>query len=322
MGKAGRIVCIFTPYLLTIASLICLILVGVGCTNKNSSTLNNLYFFRADLQNLTTTASDVSSTLSSALGASDTSSNLSSLLNEAEKELNLKDFYDIGLFGYCDGDVTNDEFKTTNCSKAKAGFWFNPVQVWNLNGTGIEDILPDSLQKELNTYKAVTKWMFIAYIIAFAATVVELVVGLTAICSRLGSCITSLVSTVSLLFTIAASVTATAMYVVLTNAFNKELKSYGITGSMGRNMYVTTWLAVAFSLAASLFWMLSSCCCSGSSPRGNRRNRGVVGAEKAPYTYEPVGSTYAHGANQEYPANVPAPAHNMRTTAYEPYRHV
>ena len=46
MGKAGRIACIFTPYVLTVASLICLILVGLGCTNKNSSSLNNLYFFR------------------------------------------------------------------------------------------------------------------------------------------------------------------------------------------------------------------------------------------------------------------------------------
>ncbi|GAD94991.1 integral membrane protein [Paecilomyces variotii No. 5] len=321
MGKAGRIVCIFTPYVLTIASLVCLILVGLGCTNKSSSTLNDLYFFRADLQNLTTASSDSNSALSSALSAanldSDTTDKLNSLLDEAEKAMDLKDFYDIGLFGYCDGDVTNDNFKTTNCSKAKAGFWFNPVQVWNLNGTGVDDILPDSLQKDLDTYKQVTKWMFIAYIIAFAATVAELVIGLTAICSRWGSFVTSLVSAVSLIFTVAASVTATVMYVVLKNAFNKALKDYGITGSMGKNMYVTTWLAVAFSLGASLFWLLSSCCCSGKSPHANRRNR-AVSAEKAPYTYEPVGSTYAHGAQQ--PSNVPVD--NMRTTAYEPYRHV
>jgi len=46
MGKAGRIACIFTPYALTIASAICLILVGLGCTNKNSTTLTDLHFFR------------------------------------------------------------------------------------------------------------------------------------------------------------------------------------------------------------------------------------------------------------------------------------
>lgn len=49
MGKGGRIVCIFTPYVLTIASLICIIMVGLGCTKSSSSTLNDLYFFRVCL---------------------------------------------------------------------------------------------------------------------------------------------------------------------------------------------------------------------------------------------------------------------------------
>lgn len=46
MGKAGRIACIFTPYVLTLGSLICIVLVGLGSTNAHSSTLNKLYFFR------------------------------------------------------------------------------------------------------------------------------------------------------------------------------------------------------------------------------------------------------------------------------------
>lgn len=46
MGKAGRIACIFTPYVLSVGALICILLVGLGSTNAHSSTLNNLYFFR------------------------------------------------------------------------------------------------------------------------------------------------------------------------------------------------------------------------------------------------------------------------------------
>lgn len=46
MGKGGRVFCIFTPYVLTIASLVCIIMVGLGCTNSDSNTLNDLYFFR------------------------------------------------------------------------------------------------------------------------------------------------------------------------------------------------------------------------------------------------------------------------------------
>lgn len=50
MGKAGRIACIFTPYVLTIASLICIIMVGLGCTKSSDSNLTNLYFLRVSLQ--------------------------------------------------------------------------------------------------------------------------------------------------------------------------------------------------------------------------------------------------------------------------------
>jgi hypothetical protein len=173
-------------------------MVGLGCTKSSSSTLNNLYFFRADLQNLTTSSS-VTSAVSSALesaGVDVSSSDLANALDEAQKQLKIKDFYDIGLWGYCDGDVTSGNYKTQNCSKPKAEFYFNPITIWQLNDTGVEDVLPDDLSKALNVYKNVSKWMFIAYIVAFVATIVELVVGLFAICSRWGSCVTSLVSAV------------------------------------------------------------------------------------------------------------------------------
>lgn len=49
MGKAGRVACIFTPYVLTIASLICLIFVGIGCTMARDPTRDNLFFIRVRL---------------------------------------------------------------------------------------------------------------------------------------------------------------------------------------------------------------------------------------------------------------------------------
>jgi len=52
MGKAGRIACIFTPYILTIASLICIIIVGLGCTKASDSNLSDLYFVRVSKQSL------------------------------------------------------------------------------------------------------------------------------------------------------------------------------------------------------------------------------------------------------------------------------
>lgn len=51
MGKAGRVACIFTPYVLTIASLICLIFVGLGCTRTNSP-LNEIFFIKVSSEYL------------------------------------------------------------------------------------------------------------------------------------------------------------------------------------------------------------------------------------------------------------------------------
>jgi len=123
----------------------------------------------------------------------------------------------------------------------------------------------------------------------------ELLVGISAVFSRLGSCITSLISGVSTLFTIAASVTATALFAVLTGLFNTTLKGYEVHATLGTRMLAVTWIAVVFSLASGLFWALSSCCCSGDSAGGRRRGRKVV-AEKAPYTYERVNAPYLSGA--------------------------
>ncbi|KAL4973899.1 SUR7/PalI family-domain-containing protein [Aspergillus desertorum] len=326
MGKGGRIICIFTPYVLTVAALICLIVVGLGSTDNGTDSLRDLYFFRADLRDLNSSTpiqNSVSSVLDD-LNITVSDGDLSSALEEVQQYFNIPDFYNIGLFGYCQGNVTSsDNYRVSNCSSPDAQFWFDPVDVWNLKTLGLQNAIPDDLQHALNVYKNVSKWMCIAYIIAFAATGLEILLGITAIFSRWGSCVTTLVAIAAFLFTAAASATSTAMFVVISGVFNDEIKPYGIDGHMGRNIYAATWLATAFSLAAALFWAISSCCCSGRSPYNHRhgRNRGGITAEKAPYTYEPVGDAYPspqppfHASAPHYPAQ-------QRPTAYEPFRHV
>ncbi|KIA75748.1 hypothetical protein HK57_00483 [Aspergillus ustus] len=326
MGKAGRFVCIFTPYVLTIAALICLIVVGLGSTDNGTNSLRDLYFFRADLTNLNG-SSAIQSTVGSVLDDLNISvddGDISSALEEVQKYFNIPDFYNIGLLGYCEGNVTDSNYRVSNCSSPKAEFWFDPVSVWNLDTLGLENALPDKVDDALNVYRNVSKWMFVAYVIAFAATALELLLGVTAIFSRWGSCVTTLIALAAFLFTAAASATSTAMFAVVAGVFNDQIKPYGITGHMGKNIYVATWLATAFSLAAALFWAISSCCCSGRSPYNHRhgRNRGGITAEKAPYTYEPVGSGYPSPNQQYQTATAPHPHAPQRTTSYEPFRHV
>lgn len=46
MGKLGRIVCIATPMVLTVASFICIVVVFLAGSNRNDPTLRGLYFFK------------------------------------------------------------------------------------------------------------------------------------------------------------------------------------------------------------------------------------------------------------------------------------
>lgn len=182
--------------------------------------------------------------------------------------------------------------------------------------------------------------MFAAYTIAFWATVISIVTGILAIFSRWGSLITSGVSAVSLtlfpglapkqrsnfarvqvatLFTLAASITSSALYGTLVGTFKSVFKDYNIKASMGNRMMAITWLAVAFSLGASLFWVLSTCCCSGKSDRRSRKPT----VEKTPYTYERVESPYGGPPALNSHGNVPLRdmQGNKAGTAYEPFRH-
>ena len=65
------------------------------------------------------------------------------------------------------------------------------MEVWGLNGTGVENLFPKDLKDGLNTYKNVSKYMFIVYVIALVAAVVELLVGVSAMFSRWGSFVTT-----------------------------------------------------------------------------------------------------------------------------------
>lgn len=319
MVSAGRIVCIFTPFALCVASLVCIILVFLG--GARSTTLGNLYFLKADLTQFT-----LNNTGFDPVPGTDIDNDaLNQALNQAKEAANVKDFYTIYLWNYCSWDGSE---KYDFCSPREAYFAFDPVEAWSLQNTGVQNVFPKQLQDGLRVYKAVSRWMFIAYLVALIATAIELLVGISAIFSRWGSFFTTGVSSISAFFILAASVTATAMFSTLLGVFNKAFEAYGIKATLGAEMMRITWLAVAFSLGASFFWLLSVCCCSGRSPYGGKKDSKRVKVEKTPYTYERVGSPFlgpqggasAYGGAQ----GQQIPMYNLGPSgkggAYEPFR--
>lgn len=218
MGKAGRIACIITPMALTLASLICFLCVMVGQLGNNNkapstSLGQDLYFFKAsspphyiynkltgpqaDTSNFTT---DPQTILDKAKDEGDKfniNNDLLDALTGAASSKELKDFYQVGLWSYCEGEKKDGVEKITYCSSSKTQFWFNPVEVWGLQNTSVQNVLGDDLQKGLNTYKKIAGWMNWAFIIATILTAAEFIVGFFAIFSRWGSLVTTILSTVS-----------------------------------------------------------------------------------------------------------------------------
>jgi hypothetical protein len=260
--------------------------------------------------------------------------------------MKLKDFYTVALWNYCSGtkDSKTHALIFDYCGKPQASYWFNPLQVWGLNetgGAGLAGEFPKQVKTAMKTYQTVAKWMFVAYVAAFVTTVVEFIVGIFAVLSRWGSFVTTVISCVSLshpsivianlqskdlthsqassILILLASITSTALYAALAGSFNSALKSFGIRGSLGRPMLSATWLAVAFSWGAGLFWLFSTCCCSGKS------NTKRVKVEKAPYTYERVASPYmGQSGNHEGVKLQDMGQHREGKKggeAYEPFRH-
>ncbi|TID13361.1 putative integral membrane protein [Venturia nashicola] len=324
MGKIGRIACIATPMAMTIVSLLLLIVVFMGGMNKNDENLSSLYYFKADtthFKNNITSTGGFSTVLEKV--NPDLRKTLTALVS-SQRDSKLDDVYQIYLWNYCSGsNNSTGGVKLTKCSGRKANFWFNPVEVWNLNGTGAASVFPKEVQNGLNVYQKVSKWMFVAYVVALIATIANVIIGIFAVCSRWGSCATSIVASVACLFTFLAALSSTILFSTLTGAFNSVLGGYGIKLSVGTKVMSLDWLAFVFSLGASLFWTISSCCCSGSSSHSkNNKTRSGEKGGSAPFAsrgYAPLNEGQGHemgkvgkGGSSPYAG---------RETAYEPFRH-
>ncbi|KAK4980945.1 hypothetical protein LTR66_010279 [Elasticomyces elasticus] len=293
MGKLGRFACIFTPMALTITSLVLTILLLLGGSMQSSGTLNSLHFFSADFSNFSVPGSD--------------SSALAVALTAARKNGSIADFYHIHLFNYCSGKTVAGangaaaEEKVDYCSPRSKDFWFDPVAVWDLSGTAkiagatsniavvnaaegnatamTNRLLGDAAAKGLDAYRRVAGWMCAAYIASLCLGLATVLLGIFAIFSRIGSMITTIVAVLSTLLLLAATLTSTLLFSSLLLALRALLHPYNTTLSLSRPTLTLDWLAVLLSAAATIFWLFSSCCCSGRSHHAQREAERGDGSE-------------------------------------------
>ncbi|KAK5113628.1 hypothetical protein LTR62_003255 [Meristemomyces frigidus] len=391
MGKAGRIACITIPWALTVAGFLCLILIETSGWNNGTAGqyyFVQANFSSLDLSSANPAAN--TTTLTAALELAQTAHILEKIYRVhlwnycasgedngsgakcADKQAYFY-FDPVAVWGLNGTNATSD-----SSSAAESILWAELNSAKN-SAEGLENkLLGKSGKEALDAYRKVAKWMFIAYEVSFWTTLATIVCGVLAIFSRWGSFLTWLFSLVrplphplthlllicddyaananetsqiSTFFTFAAVLTSTALFGALVGALEALLHPYGIKLSLGTHALILTWLAVAFSLAATLFWLFSTCCCLGRSNPHHRSNKGglwnaepkgqgygefgrgrggKMQVQKTGGGYERVGSPYLGAGGEEgdrvplqqypqKPAGYTAP--QQEGGAFEPFRH-
>ncbi|KAH8682417.1 SUR7/PalI family-domain-containing protein [Xylariales sp. PMI_506] len=338
MGNVGRFFCVALPFILTTASIICMLIVGlVGVTNSP-----NLYMFEVNVTKLEidpTTIESLASKLGissrspvkyhtalSALSSSSSSSSSSAdtlTTNITAADLGLADVYEVNLWGYC----TVDSDGTRTCTKSKfdwASTYLNTTSLTSVGtDAGLNITLPSTISDSLKAFKEVTKWTEIVYIIAMLSLGIELLVGLFSYCSRAVSCITYIISGIATIFVCGAAVLMTVMAAVVIGAVEGTAKWYGVTGSIDTKFLAVVWLGAAFSIASGLFWLFSCCCCKRdhhTSRRGRDDEKPFLPAGGSGYA--PLGENRASYGYNNPAYGAPRHQGNARSDlAYEPYSH-
>ena len=121
---------------------------------------------------------------------------LGSLVGSASTN-KLYDFYEVYMWNYCVGSTKGGVDSVQACTSRQYNFVFDPLTVWGLNGTTVQNEIPGAIHSAINAYTKGAHFMTVAYTIAFWLTAASIVVGLFAICSRIGSCVTTIISGVS-----------------------------------------------------------------------------------------------------------------------------
>lgn len=235
--------------------------------------------------------------------------NLSQALGDSKSKGLIGDWYTVGLWNYCYGNFTGNNVRTNiQCSETQAKFWFDPAKVWHLDSVNVESLYPDGLKHGLNIYRRASDWLYYAFMIAFICSIVALLVGISAIFSRIGSFFTTFVIFIAALLTVATAVTTSVMYPIIVSEINNELKQLEIKAKTGGRALAIIWLASAFIVGSFIFWTFSICCCSGRSPFANNKNKRSKGdLDKEGYEKMPMN-------------NMPAGNPHLNQEPYEPYR--
>lgn len=334
MGGLGRSFCVSLPFILTAVSIVCLLIVGLaGVTGSNLSLfevipkdlnvnldqLKDLKIGGDGLDINTDRLKDIG------INTDDLDAAIAKFggLDITAEKLGLGDKYNFFLWNWV-------EERGGNTIKTKAQFnyasVFNTTNIGNLaDGTGASIEVPQTIDDGLKTFATCIKWSEILFIVAIVMHAATLLVGIGACFSRIGSCVTWVVSSVALAAITGFAALTTVTGSVVVGTINAAAEQFGVKSSVNTAWLAIIWIGVAAGVASGIFWMVTICCCKGSVGRGSKRDsRGdtekLMGGTGG-RGYQPIHDQQTGIYNQQQYA---IPMTNVKTSrgqAYEPYSH-
>lgn len=250
--RTRKIFALLTSFFLVIA-VIFLILVEVGGT-YNRSTINNWYFIRLDLSHIIPVSVP----------------NFA-LINTIAQSLGLHDFYQVGLWGFCEGYKSDG---VTYCSPPQTLYWFNPVEILRnelLAGASIN--LPNDINDILDLIKLASQIMFGLFLTGACLSFVLIFIAPISIYTRWLALPVAIFSFLNALFVTAASIIATVMFIIFRNTIS-GVAELNIGAEIGTYMFGFMWTASAFTIFAWLIQTGLCCCCASRRDVKSGRKRG------------------------------------------------
>ncbi|KAK1984834.1 SUR7/PalI family-domain-containing protein [Colletotrichum cereale] len=258
-------------------AIIFLILVIIGNTSIKP-VLTDIYFFKLDVSDIIPLSS------SNAV-----------LLNSVARSLGLHDFYQVGLWNFCEG--YNDE-GVTFCSTPTRMWWFNPIEILtNELLAGATIALPSEVTTILNILRIGQQIMFGFFIAGISIAAALLIATPLVMRTRWWSLPVAIFSVLAGLLVTVASIIGTVMSVGARIALTQQ-QELNINAILGVRMFVFMWLASAFVDVAAILHMAMGCCCS---PRKEREAAAAAAANNG--TPEKTTDTTESG---EKPSKLPA----------------
>ncbi|KAH9892285.1 SUR7/PalI family-domain-containing protein [Xylariomycetidae sp. FL2044] len=259
-----------------VVAVVFLILVEIGNT-KGTKVLGDIYFFKLDLSDIF--PQSVPTTLT--------------LQNSIARTLGLHDFYQVGLWNFCEGYNTDG---ITHCSKPTTLWWFNPVEILLSElFAGASIALPSEVNDILNILHIASNIMFGFFLAGLLLDFVLIFVTPVVLFSRWWSLPVGAFTFIAFVLVLVASALGTAMSLIFKYALTSQT-DLNVSADVGVKMLAFMWIATGFTFLAFLIHAGLGCCCTSrrdirTGRKGGRRlsQAPTVGTEKKGFSLPKFG---------------------------------